>query len=366
MPPRLLKLATLFALAASMLGLSACDRATATGEKNAQAVLTVETIAAATRDMPRTIDTAGALAPWQEVSIGPEVSGYRIREIAVDVGSAVKKGQVLARLDDTMLRADVDQHSAALDEAQANLTEAQATADRTNALLNSGVVSAQEALQKTTAAATAAARVASAQSQLATAEQRLQYATITAPDFGVISARSAAVGQIAAAGADFFKLIRQNRVEWRAEIPEAKVAGIRAGMTAKVKRADGSFATGRVRAVAPSLDTATRRGMAYIDLKFEDGIRPGMFATGTIEIGHALTQVLPLAAVTVRDGFSYVFVLGKDNKVVQKRIEVGRFFADGVEVLTGLGTNDSVVAEGAGFLRDGDRVRVAPSELAKN
>jgi RND family efflux transporter MFP subunit len=273
---------------------------------------------------------------------------------------------VLAKLDDTLLRAEVDQRAAALAEAKAALDEAKANADRTTALLKRGASSDQEAIQKSTAAATAIARVASAQAQLATAEQRLSYATIVAPDYGVISARTVSVGQLAPAGTDLFKMIRQNRVEWRAEIPEAQIGSVKAGMAVKVKRADGTFATGRIRAVAPSLDSNTRRGIAYADLKLEDGIRPGMFASGTIELGHQQTHVLPLAAVTVRDGFSYVFVLGNNNKVVQRQVKVGRFFSDGIEIVEGIAANDAIIAQGAGFLRDGDQVRVAAGQLAKN
>lgn len=362
---RFSKSITFAVLLAIVAATSACHRARATGDKQA-AVLTVETIAAAPRSAATTIDTAGVLAPWQEVSIGPEVSGYRISEILVDVGANVTKGQVLARLDETLLRSEVDQRAAALAEAQASLDEAKANADRTTALLKRGASSEQEAIQRTTAAATAAARVANARAQLDTAEQRLKYATILAPDFGVISARTANVGQLAATGAEFFKLIRQNRIEWRAEIPEAQITGVRAGMTAKVRRADGTEAPGRVRAVAPSLDSATRRGIAYIDLKLESGVRPGMFVTGSIELGKGTANVLPLAAVSVRDGFSYVFVVDKESKVAQRRVQVGRFFKDGVEILEGVSATDAIVAQGAGFLRDGDQVRVTRSELASN
>ena len=363
--PRRLPIPTLLALLFAFAVLSGCNRATATGDKAAQAVLTVETINVIEREAPTMIDTAGVLAAWQEVSIGAEVTGYRISEIFVDVGTVVAKGRVLAKLDDTLLRADLDQRAAALAEAQASLTEAKANAERVNSLRKQGILSEQEALQKTTAAATATARVASAQSQFAIAEQRLKYATIVAPDFGVISARTVSVGQLAPAGTDMFKMIRQNRVEWRAEIPEAQIGSVRAGMQVKVRRADGTFAVGRIRAVAPGLDSNTRRGIAYADLKLEHGILPGMFTSGTIELGKQQTRVLPLAAVTVRDGFSYVFVLGSDSKVAQRRVEVGRFFSDGVEILSGVSSNEAIVSQGAGFLRDGDLVRVATGKLAE-
>jgi RND family efflux transporter MFP subunit len=345
---------------------SGCHRATATGDKQAQAVLTVETITTLQREVPTSIDTAGVLAPWQEISIGAEVSGYRISEIFVDVGTQVSKGRVLAKLDETLLRAEVDQRAAAVAETEASYAEARANADRTTALLKRGASSEQEAIQKTTAAATAAARVASAQAQLSTAQQKLSYATIVAPDYGVISARTVSVGQLSPAGTDLFKMIRQNRVEWRAEIPEAQIGNVRVGMPARVRRADGTFAEGRIRAIAPALDSNTRRGIAYVDLKLENGIRPGMFASGSIELGKQQARLLPLAAVTVRDGFSYVFILGEDHKVTQRRVEVGRFFSDGVEIIGGIAPADPIVAQGAGFLRDGDQVRVTTGQLAKN
>jgi HlyD family secretion protein len=353
---------TILALSAIVAG---CDRATATGEKNSQAVLTVETIVASERDVPTTIDTVGVLAPWQEVSIGAEVTGYRIAEILVDVGTPVRKGATLAKLDDTLLLAERDQRAAAVAEAQASLAEAQANADRVATLVKNGLSSQQESLQKVTAVATATARVASAQAQLSTAEQRLKYATIVSPDYGVISARNVSVGQLAPAGSDLFKLIRQNRVEWRAEIPEAQIGQLRVGMPVKVKRADGTLAESRIRAIAPSLDSNTRRGIAYADFKLESGIRPGMFATGSIEVGRQRARVLPLAAVAVRDGFSYVFIVGADNKVAQRRVEVGRFFSDGVEILSGIEPTERIVAQGAGFLRDGDVVRLSADKLAK-
>ncbi|HTE42507.1 MAG TPA: efflux RND transporter periplasmic adaptor subunit, partial [Steroidobacteraceae bacterium] len=248
----------------------------------------------------------------------------------------------------------------------ASAAEAQANADRVVALRKLGAISEQDAVQKNTAFAAAKARVLSAQAQLDVAQHRLNYATITSPDFGIISTRGVSPGQLVSGGSEIFKLIRQNRVEWRAEVPEAQIAKVRVGMSVKVRRADGTFAPGKIRAIAPSLDSNTRRGIAYADLKLEEGIRPGMFASGNIELGKQQTRTLPLSAVTVRDGFSYVFVVTEGQKVAQRRVQSGRFFSDGVEILDGIGNEDAVVLQGAGFLRDGDQVRVSKSQLAKN
>jgi RND family efflux transporter MFP subunit len=324
----------------------------------------VKTTQAAARDITANIDTSGPLFAWQEVAIGSEVTGYRVQDVLVDVGDSVKKGQTLARLDSTVLQADRDQAAAQVAEAEATVKEAKANADRAAVLLKRGAISAQEADQQITSAATAAARAQNAKAQLVTAQQRLKYGQIIAPDDGVISARSVAPGQIAASATDLFKLIRRHRVEWRAEIPEAQFGKVRKGMLAQVKRADGTIARGRVRALSPNLDPSTHRGIAYVDLTLEPALSPGMYVTGSIALGESKALTLPLDAVMMRDGFSYVFVVGANNVVTQKRITVGRVMADALEVNDGVSETDQIVYSGAGFLHDGDHVAVANTPAA--
>jgi len=336
---------------------TACTRAPV-APAEAPVALTVKTTQAESRDVPATIDTSGPLFAWQEVSIGSEVTGYRVSDVRVDVGDSVKKGQVLAQLDRTVLQADRDQAAAQVAEAEATAKEAKANADRAATLLKRGATSAQEADQQITSAATALARVQNAKAQLITAEQRLKYADIVSPDDGVISARSVAQGQIAVNSSDLFKLIRKNRIEWRAEIPEAQFGKVRKGMAAQVKRSDGSIARGRVRAMSPGLDPNTHRGIAYVDLTLEPSLGPGMYVTGSIELGATKALTLPLDAISVRDGFSYVFVVGSNDIVKQQRVTVGRVLTDVVEINDGINGNDQVVAAGGGFLHDGDRVAV--------
>ncbi len=341
-----------------LLMTAACSRAPV-APAAAPVALTVKTTQATPRDITATIETSGPLFAWQEVAIGSEVTGYRLREVLVDVGDSVKQGQVLARLDNSVLSADRDQAAAQLAEAEATVKEAQTKATRATNLLKSGVLSTQEAEQLTTGAATAEARLQSAKAQLTTAEQRLKYAVILAPDAGVISARAVTPGQIAASGADLFKLIRNHRIEWRAEIPEAQFGKVRRGMIAQVRRADGSLARGQVRSLSPNLDPNTHRGIAYVDLKLEPALSPGMYVTGSIELGQSKTLTLPLGAVSMRDGFAYVFVIGPGNIVSQRRVTVGRVMKDALEISDGIGATEQVVAAGTGFLHDGDHVAIA-------
>jgi HlyD family secretion protein len=326
------------------------------GSRAAQSVLTVETTQAVAGATAQTLDTAGSLFAWQEVAIGAEVSGYRIAEVLVDVGDQVNKGQVLAQLDETLLRESFSQAQAAVAVAKANMEQAQASARRGNALQQPGVISKQDAEQLNTVAATATAQLTNAESLLQSARQRLEYASIKASDSGVISARNATPGQIASAGATLFSLIRDNRIEWRAEVPAYDIGQVKRGMTARIKRPDGSYATGTVRTVSPGLDPNTQRGTAYVDLKLEPQVRPGMYLTGAIELAKANSLRVPLAAVTVRDGFSYVFVLQPDNLVRQQRVNVARLLSDSVELSEGITAEDRIVASGVGLLRDGDRV----------
>jgi RND family efflux transporter MFP subunit len=236
------------------------------------------------------------------------------------------------------------------------MEQAQASARRGNALQQPGVISKQDAEQLNTVAATATAQLTNAESLLQSARQRLEYASIKASDSGVISARNATPGQIASAGATLFSLIRDNRIEWRAEVPAYDIGQVKRGMTARIKRPDGSYATGTVRTVSPGLDPNTQRGTAYVDLKLEPQVRPGMYLTGAIELAKANSLRVPLAAVTVRDGFSYVFVLQPDNLVRQQRVNVARLLSDSVELSEGITAEDRIVASGVGLLRDGDRV----------
>jgi HlyD family secretion protein len=184
-----------------------------------------------------------------------------------------------------------------------------------------------------------------------------------APDDGVISSRKATLGMVAQPGTELFRLVRQNRLEWRAELTGAQLARVHIGDDASVRLADGSTATGRVRQVAPVLDENTRIGLAYVELDKGDAsskppARAGMYGTGTITLGVRSAMTLPADAIVLRDGHEYVFVLGTDNHVALIKVGVGRRVGNGVEINDGLSGEERVVAAGAAFLNDSDFVRV--------
>jgi multidrug efflux pump subunit AcrA (membrane-fusion protein) len=127
--------------------------------------------------------------------------------------------------------------------------------------------------------------------------------------------------------------------------------------------ADGATIQGKVRMVAPTVDAKTRYGMVYVDVPKSPSIKAGMFASGEFEFGHSQALTIPQQAIVIRDGFSYVFRAGADGKVTQMKVQTGRRHGDRIEVLDGIAPDSTIVAGGAGFLNDGDLVRVTASTL---
>ncbi|TFW28521.1 efflux RND transporter periplasmic adaptor subunit [Massilia horti] len=353
--------------AALLLTLAATRRADAL-DKAAPApkpALTVTTTRPASASLPIRLAANGNVAAWQEAVIGSESAGLRLDEVRVNVGDIVKKGQVLAVFSSDSVNADLAQARAALQEAQANAAAAAADAARVKKLDSSGALSEQQIAQYMTLDRIAVARVEAARAALAQQQLRLKYTQVVAPDSGVISARSATVGAVVGVGTELFRLIRQGRLEWRAEVTAAELARIKPGATAMVTAASGSEVTGRVRMVGPTVDAQTRNALVYVDLPValapNAPFKAGMFASGRFELGESSALTVPQQAVAVRDGFSYVFRLNADSRVSQLKVTTGRRIGDRIEVVAGLAPDALVVASGAGFLNDGDLVRNVPA-----
>ena len=325
--------------------------------------LTVMTTQLQRATLPLRFTANGSVAAWQEASIGTETNGLRLAEVRVNVGDVVTRGQVLATFAPDTVQAEAAQTRAALAEAEGVLAEAALNAQRARDLQPSGALSAQQINQYLTAERTARARL-DAQRALGQVQQlRLRQTRVLAPDAGIISARGATVGAVLPAGQELFRMIRQGRLEWRAEVAADDMAKVRVGMPVVVTPASGATLAGSVRMVAPTVDPQTRNGIVYVDLPRSDSARAGMFARGEFEVGSATGLTLPQSAVLLRDGFSYVLRVGADAKVAQTKVAVGRRLGDRIEITSGLEPAASVVASGGGFLGDGDTVRVvtAPS-----
>ncbi|HMN45290.1 MAG TPA: efflux RND transporter periplasmic adaptor subunit [Povalibacter sp.] len=336
------------------------------GEKvaaTAPASLTVTTTTLSTTKLARAIVANGTVFPWQDVIIGPEVGGYRVASVNVDVGDRVRQGQELVRLSDELLVAEVASKRANVQQAQATLENAASALRRAQPLANSSVLSASDLDKLRSEEVAAQARVEVAKAELEGAALRLRYAHVTAPDDGVISSRTVTVGQIAQAGAEMLRLVRKGRIEWRAEIPESRMREIKIGQSVALTTADGARIEGKVRTVAPTVESATRAGLVYVDIP-AGSARPGMFARGEIVLAHSESSMVPVVSVVIEDGYSYVFVVDGDI-VHRRRVQTGTVDGNLIEVLDGVTPDDRIVDKGAGFLKDGDRVNVVAADAER-
>lgn len=323
--------------------------------------LTVSVAAPVQQALPQRITASGSVAAWEEMSLGVELSGQRVAEVLVEVGDTVKAGQPLLVLDTRSLKMELRQAEAALAQAEANLSVASANARRGEQLKREQLVAASEADQLIAGELTAQAQRNTAQAQLENARLRLGFATLRAPDDGVISARAVQPGQVVMTAAEMLRLIRKGRLEWRAELPEAELIRVAPGVRVQLRGPDGAAVTGSVRAVSPSLDAESRTGTVYADLPDPGALRAGMYAQGDLVLGERSARTVPEQAVVERDGHRYVFVLGDGDIVAQRRVETGARGDGVVEIRDGLQAEERVVTQGAGFLTDGDRVRVVPA-----
>ncbi|WP_151637046.1 efflux RND transporter periplasmic adaptor subunit [Noviherbaspirillum aerium] len=335
------------------------DKSAATPPK---AALTVTTVKPERIDAPLKLVANGNIAAWQEAIVGSESNGLRLTEVRVNVGDRVKAGQVLATFAAETGKADVAQARAALLEAQANAADAAANAARARTLTETGALSTQQINQYLTTEQTAKAKVEAARAMLAAQELRLKQTRLTAPDDGVISSRSATVGAVVPAGTELFRLIRQGRLEWRAEVTSSELGRLRTGSTALVTAANGTQLKGSVRTFAPTVDPQTRIALVYVDLpqssERDAPPKAGMFARGEFDLGSSKALTVPQQSVVVRDGFSYVFRVNPDNRVSQVKVQTGRRLSGRIEILDGMADDAVLVGNGAGFLNDGDLVKV--------
>ena len=301
-----------------------------------------------------TVEISGAIVAWQEAIIAPQISGPQIVDVLAEVGDQVKKGEVLARLDTALLRADESVLLAAFEQADANYK-------RALSLRENGFISEQNILSLET-------QMKTSRAQLEAKRVQLRYADIIAPDGGVISARNATLGAVATPNQELFRLIRQNRLEWRGELSARHLEAVKPGQEVRLVLPTGSIANATVRQSAPTLSVDARLGTVYADVAPDSEARSGMYATGRIIIDQRPALVVPSEAVVLRDGRTYVLELTSTEadtaKVALRAVETGRREGSEVEIVSGITANTRIVVRGSGFLNDGDTVRIARGAAA--
>jgi len=350
--------ALVLVLGVSAIALSGCGDKKPKKAKAPAAAATVSVVTVASQPIARQISATGTISPWEEVPVGAETGGLTALSVNAEEGQVVQAGQVLVKLNDALISAQLRQQEAAVASARATLAEAQAALGRARELQAKGYLSQASLDTATARQGTAAANLAAAEAARGETAARLAQTSIRAPVGGLISRRSVTKGQIVGAGSELFRIVRDSRLEVDAEIPETDLGAVKAGMPATIYSDKIGETTGRVRIVTSEVNTTSRLGVARVALSSMGGFRPGMFARVRIDAGDQPALVVPSASVLYRENRPGVFVVDNAKKVHFRRIQILTTTGDRVAA-TGLAAGDQVVVDGAGFLGEGDLVRVS-------
>uniref|UniRef100_B0SUR0 Efflux transporter, RND family, MFP subunit n=1 Tax=Caulobacter sp. (strain K31) TaxID=366602 RepID=B0SUR0_CAUSK len=336
------------------VGLTACggekDKAAPKTSAAAQA-RTVSVGSVETRPLGGGVEASGLLVSREEAAVGSELSGYRVARLYADEGDYVRAGQPLAQLDDTLLRAQVDQQAAVTAQAQA---EARRVAD----LDGQGVLS-QEQIE------TRRYQAKVQEAALKELRTRVSRMTITAPVSGLILQRGVQPGQIAGGGTTpWFTIARDGLVELDAEVNEADLAGVRPGQPAQVALPSGQSVSGVVRLVSPRVDSATRLGKVRVRLPVGPDLRPGGFGRATFGASGSPVTAIPESAIRYEADGLFVMTVDSNNRAHQVAVKVGQKGGGWAQLVKGPPAGTRVVLGGAAFVTDGDVIRPAVAQQA--
>lgn len=356
----------LVVLVATMLWDSPSTSVRAEQAEATNPVLSVITISPKLKTLPVEVQANGNVMAWQEASIGNQSNGLKLAEVLVDIGEVVEQGQLLATFVTDTVQAELTQSHASVEEAEAFLAEAEANARRAREMQSTQAISAQQIQQYLTTKKIAQARLQLIKATEKTKQVQLNHTRVLAPDDGIISSRQATVGAVLSTGEELFRLIRQGRLEWRAEVAAPDLKMLKPGQLATITLKNGKSVQGKLRIVSPVVDMQTRNALVYVDLPQSLELKAGMFAQGMFEVDDTQALTLPQSAVLQRNGFSYVFCVNRDSRVEQTKVALGRRSGELIEILEGIDSLARVVETGAGFLGDGDFVRVVEDQSDDN
>ncbi len=301
----------------------------------------------------------GTIAARYDIPIGVEGDAGRVAAIYVEAGDHVKRGQVLARLDVSVLQPQVANLEAALEQAKAEADLADAQYRRAQAVGASGALSAEETERRRSTGVTAAAKVRVAAAQLAEAQARLARAELRAPSDGIILARNVEVGQTTTPGGEaLFRLSEGGEVELRGQVAEQDIALLKVGQKVAVRLTGvAQIYEGHVRLLPAVIDPQTRLGVARVALTADPNLRPGSFARAEVTVSNAERTVLPQTAVLTDEQGSYVLVVNAQNRVERRVVRVSGIIQGGVTIAEGVSLKDQVVSRAGAFLQEGELVK---------
>lgn len=337
---------------ALLLALAACGEKTPPPDIHTTGPRLVKAMKVGAGDTPDANRYSGEVRARHETTLGFRVGG-KLVERRVDAGTRVAAGQILARLD------PADQQLAAA-QAEANRTLATAELKRTQELRARNFIS-QAALD----AKESTAKAAEAQARLA--QNQTAYTTLKSDAPGVIAAVLAEPGQVVAAGQGVFRLALDGGREVAIAIPESRLAGLKVGAGGTVELWDGKAYKGVLRELSPVADAATRTFAARVAIENADAsVALGMTATVSFARRKNEKIIVPLAAILQHGqngSGAAVWVIGAENTVTQRPVEIERYSDAGAVIKAGLTPGEQIVAAGAFKLIAGEKVRIAEDAL---
>jgi RND family efflux transporter MFP subunit len=314
------------------------------------------------------------LQAYVESAIYARTNGYLLRWTR-DIGSHVKKGELLAEIDTPEVDQELLQAEAARQQAAAQLQLAKSTAERWANLRKTDSVSQQEADQQSSAYTQAQANLAAADANVRRLQQLESFKHVYAPISGVITRRNTDVGALITAGStgqskELFDLAQVDPLRVFVSVPQTNAPSIRAGLSAYIELREypGQKFSGKVVRTADAIDPATRTLLTEIDVPNRDGrLLPGSYAEVHFAVPVLIQRMsVPVNALLFRPEGPRVAVVGADHKVHLKAINIGRDYGTKVEILGGLDPDDQIVVNPADSLQDGQEVNVKAGSGAQS
>ena len=335
---------------------------------NKDSIPTVSVTEVGISTLPTTVSITGTIAARYDTPIGVDGDAGRVAAIYVEAGDHVKRGQVLARLNVSILEPQVANLEAALEQARAEADLAEAEYRRAQAVGASGALSAEETQRRKSAAVTAGAKVKVAAAQLAESQARLARASVRAPADGIILTRNVEVGQTATPGGEaLFRLSENGEVELRGQVAEQDLPLLKVGQAVNVWLTGTTRVyPGHVRLLGAVIDPQTRLGMARVSLTPDPNLRPGAFARAEVTVSNADRAVLPQTAVLTDDKGSYVLIVNAQHKIERRTVRVSGMVQNGVTIAEGITGKEQVVATAGAFLQEGELVNPVLKELSRS
>lgn len=329
--------------------------------KTVEKIINVRTATVEKKSLRPFVEAVGNLKPFQEVVISPEVDGI-VRKLFVEEGSPVAKGMVLAEINETDYRLDLERAEAALKQAEATLANVKVEYTRKDALYKEQLVTQQQFDDITTRVTLATGDVDRARAALSMARERYGRSRVRAPMAGAVREKRVTAGDFVRTGTPMLWIVQSNPIKLSFSVPEKDVSSLKLGQEVdfRVDSFPGKTFTGRLMSIYPSLDEKTRTLQAEAQIPNPQGLlKPGFFARVTIYTGPPRDIVIiPITAILYENALKKVFLVEGD-RTREVKIQIGAKYGESMAVLEGLQGGEHLVTVGQNTLADGVKVNVA-------